>query len=567
MKESFLLRSNAGTVSRSARKVLLGAFALAGVALGACGHTGSSGSTSGAAGTSAGSSSLAGSGGIGQGGSAAGGSAAGGSGGLAGASGATSGGAAGTTNSGAGAGGSAGSAGSAGDVGSGTGGAVDTTSQLQNLKQAVVDKHFGLFLHFGILTYTGSWAQPNLPIDQFNPTKLDPAQWAAAAKAAGAKFGVLTTRHHDGFALWPSKASDFNVGHISWRNGQGDVVKEYVTAFRAAGLEPGFYYSIWDATQNNADPTPAQITYIKTQLTELLSNYGKIPLIVFDGWGWKMGHRKVVFAEIHDLVKSLQPEIVISDHDGLTSPYDKDLVMYEEPKGTFAPPDNSWAALQGNKINASGGNDWFWAPNIGSLMSVQSIVNDHLNTLSQRHTTFLLNCPPNRDGLFDQAIVDRLTEVGKAWTPAASSPLPDQGVQNNHPLAIRSASATSGNADNAIDGVNDYGSHTAWQASATLPQSITLDLGSLQPNVGFLGYLPPYSGTAPSTAGNITAYGIEVSSDGTTFSPATSGTWPSNGQLQHATFGPLPARYVRLTAKGVSSGSPAATEITVGKQP
>jgi alpha-L-fucosidase len=190
-----------------------------------------------------------------------------------------------------------------------------------------------------------------------------------------------------------------------------------------------------------------------------------------------------------------------------------------------------------------------------------------LKTLSQRHTTFLLNCPPNRDGLFDQAIVDRLTEVGKAWTPAASSPLPDQGVQNNHPLAIRSASATSGNANNAIDGLNDYGSHTSWQASATLPQSITLDLGVLQPDVAFLGYLPPYSGTAPSAAGNITAYSIEVSSDGTTFSPATSGTWPADGQLQHATFGPLAARYVRLTAKGVSSGSPAATELTLGKQP
>lgn len=448
------------------------------------------------------------------------------------------------------------------------GGGTSTEAHLRGLKQAIVDMHFGLFLHFGILTYTGSWAQGNLPINQFNPTKLDPAQWASAAKAAGAKFGVLTTRHHDGFALWPSKASDFNVGHISWRSGQGDVVKEYVTAFRAAGLEPGFYYSIWDATQNNgANPTPAQITYIKTQLTELLSNYGKIPLIVFDGWGWMMGHQQVAFAEIHDLVKGLQPDILISDHNGLTSPYDGDLVMYEEPKGTFAPPNNQWAALQGNKINASGGNDWFWAPGIGGLMSVQSIVTDHLTALSARHTTFLLNCPPNRDGLFDQAMVDRLTEVGKAWLPAAASALPDQGIQNNHPLAIRSASASSGTALSAIDGVNDYGRHTVWQTSGAVPQTITLDLGALQPNVGYLGYLPPYSGTAPTTAGSITSYSIEVSSDGTAFTAATSGTWLATGQLQSAIFGPVPARYVRLTAKAVSSGSAAATEITLGKQP
>jgi len=563
----------------------LAAVSAMGFLLAACGSNESSPAAAGAAGATAhaGSSAVSGSGGKSDGGSAAGGAA----GGVGGSSGTTSGGtsAGGTsaggfagertggaggsaglpTSGGAGVGGNAGSAGSSGNGSAGAGGTL--TGHLQDLKQAIVDQHFGLFLHFGILTDTGSWAQGNLPINQFNPTKLDAAQWAAAAKAAGAKFGVLTTRHHDGFALWPSKASDFNVGHISWRGGQGDVVKEYVTAFRAAGLEPGFYYSIWDSTQNNGDPTPAQISYIKTQLTELLTNYGKIPLLVFDGWGWKMGHQKVVFAEIHDLVKSLQPDILISDHDGLTSPYDADLVMYEEPKGTFAPTNNQWAALQGNKINNSGGNDWFWAPDIGNLLSVQSIVSDHLTALSQRHTTFLLNCPPNRDGLFDQAIVDRLTEVGKAWTTAASSKLPDQGVQNNHPLAVRSAAASSGNAGNAIDGINDYGSHTVWQASATLPQTITLDLGSVQSDVGFLGYLPPYSGVAPASAGNITSYSIELSSDGTTFSPGTSGTWVANGQLQHATFGPLPARYVRLTAKGVSSGAPAATEITIGKQP
>jgi alpha-L-fucosidase len=468
-----------------------------------------------------------------------------------------------------GAGGSgAGSGGTAGSVAVGGSGGI-SSQQLQDLKKSVVDLHFGLFLHFGILTYTGSWAQGNLPINQFNPTKLDVSQWAAAAKAAGAKFGVLTTRHHDGFALWPSKASAFNVGQVTWRNGQGDVVKEYVDAFRAAGLGPGFYYSIWDATQNNgSNPTPAQISYIKTQLTELLSNYGKIPILVFDGWSWMMGHQKVAYAEIHDLVKGLQPEIMISDHNGLTSPYDEDLVMYEEPKGAFAPANNQWAALQGNKINGSGGNDWFWAPDIGNLLSVSSIVKDHLTALSQRHTTFLLNCPPNRDGLFDQAIVDRLVEVGKAWTPPTGLPaLPDQGIQNNHPLSMQSASATSGVAANAIDGVNDYGSHTMWQASGGVPQSITIDLGSVQPNVGYLGYLPPYSGNAPSANGNITSYTIEVSTDGTTFTSATKGTWATDGQLHGATFGPVAARVVRLTATGVSNGSPAATEITIGEQP
>src|SRR5215475_12236055 len=101
---------------------------------------------------------------------------------------------------------------------------------LEQLQREFVDLRFGMFLHFGILTYTGSWSKPNLNIELFNPTRLDPGQWADAAVSAKMKYAVLTTRHHDGFALWPSKASDFNVGHIPWRDGKGDVVREFVDA-------------------------------------------------------------------------------------------------------------------------------------------------------------------------------------------------------------------------------------------------------------------------------------------------------------------------------------------------
>src|SRR5579864_4067511 len=306
-------------------------------------------------------------------------------------------------------------------------------SHLQDLKQAFIDLRFGMFIHFGILTYTGTWSQPNLDITQFNPTGLDPGQWAAAAKSAGMKFGVLTTRHHDGFALWPSAASTFNVGHIPWQGGAGDVVRQYVDAFRAAGLLPALYYSIWDNTEGVGDGpvTPAQMTYLTTQLTELLSNYGPIPLLVLDGWSWRMGHQAVPFQQIHDLVKSLQPDILIVDHNGLQSPLDEDLVMFEEPKGAFAPAGNTWAALQGNKVNGTGGNDWFWAPDIGTFMDVPTIVNEHIGLLGRLHTTFILNCPPNRDGLLDPSIVTLLGEVGQAWAADASIPIPDQGIQND----------------------------------------------------------------------------------------------------------------------------------------
>ncbi|MDP9035252.1 MAG: alpha-L-fucosidase [Myxococcota bacterium] len=476
----------------------------------------------------------------------------------------------GDTDSSSGSGGSSGSASSSGSGGTTDGGLAPAdagaTVDLSPLKQAIVDLRFGMFLHFGILTYTGSWSQANLDITQFNPTGLDPSQWAAAAKAAGMKFGVLTTRHHDGFALWPSAASAFNVGHVPWQNGKGDVVRSYVDAFRRAGLLPAFYYSIWDNTEGvgNGPVTAAQMTYLKTQLTELLTNYGPIPLIVFDGWGWKMGHRAVPFQEIHDLVKTLQPNIMIVDHNGLQSPFDEDLVMYEEPKGTFAPASNVWAAMQGNKINASGGNDWFWAPSIGGLMSVSTIVGMHLDLLGPRHTTFILNCPPNRQGLLDQSIVDTLAAVGQTWRPAAVARLADQGVQNDHPYTPVAAAAQSGVADSAIDGINDYGRHTVWQSSLGLPQWITVDLGAIKPDVGFLGYLPPYAGALPTTTGAITGYAISVSTDNVTFTQVASGSWPADGNLQHATFGPVAARYVQLRATASNGGSAAATEIAIG---
>jgi len=464
-------------------------------------------------------------------------------------------------------GGSAGSSGAAAGM-AGTGGR--SAVPLEDLQRAYVDLRFGMFIHFGILTYTGSWSQANLPINMFNPTNLNPGQWADAAVTAKMKYGVLTTRHHDGFALWPSAVGNFSVRNISWRSGQGDVVKEFVDAFRARNLRVGLYYSVWDTTQGvdvASTITRARIDYVKTQLTELLTNYGPIDILVFDGWSWKMGHKAVPYQEIRELVKSLQPNCLMLDHTHLMSPWDADVAAIEESKGAFAPADNTYPATQGQKINGSGGNDWFWAPGIGGLMTVDSIVNGHLKLLEPRWTNFLLNCPPNRDGLMDAAIVTRLAEVGAAWSPNASRPaLPAQPVQNEHPYTPANATATSGTAASAIDGINDWGYYTVWQSSASLPQSVTIDLGQSRPDVGYLGYVPRYiANSGSSTDGAITSYAVLTSTDGSTFTMATSGSWPVDGKMKVASFGPVAARYVRLEARAANGTSgAAATEITVG---
>jgi alpha-L-fucosidase len=543
---------------------------------GGAGTTGSGGAA-GVAGTGAGSGGAAGTGGAsgvaGTGGGAgrggAGGASTGGTGGSAGRGGASGAGARGGGSGSGGTGGAAGAAGRGGSGGGGSGGSGGASATpLETLQRNYVDLRFGMFIHFGILTYTGSWAQANLPIDMFNPTGLDPNQWATAAASAHMTYGALTTRHHDGFALWPSSVGNFNVHNVSWMNGQGDVVRAYVDAFRAKGLAPGLYYSVWDNTEGigNGTITTAQMNYVTTQITELLTNYGPIPILILDGYSWKMGHQAVAYEQIRALVKSLQPNCLLTDHTHLNDPWEVDITNFEEPAGSFAPANNTYAGNQETKINTSGGNDWFWAPNIGGLMSVTAIVDQHLKVLEPRWTNFLLNCPPNRQGLLDATIVTRLGEVGAAWSKdAARPPLPAQGAQIEFPYTPASATATSGTAANAIDGINDNNRNTIWRSSGALPQSITIDLGASKPDVGMLAYVPEYSANVALTAGAITSYGILTSTNGTTFNEATSGTWAADGKMKVATFGPVAARYVRLEARAVNgSTSAAATEITVG---
>ena len=92
---------------------------------------------------------------------------------------------------------------------------------------------------------------------------------------------------------------------------------------------------------------------MKTQLTELLTNYGAIDILVFDGWSWKMGHKAMPYQEIRELVKSIQPNCLLLDHTHFMSPWDADVAAIEEPKGAFVPADNTFPATQGQKINAA----------------------------------------------------------------------------------------------------------------------------------------------------------------------------------------------------------------------
>ncbi len=216
-------------------------------------------------------------------------------------------------------------------------------------------------------------------------------------------------------------------------------------------------------------------------------------------------------------------------------------------------------------------------------LSVSDIVDSHINTLVPRYTNFILNCPPDNRGLLNDDIVNVLQQVGtyrQAHPAPVPPPLPAQGIHNTNPYFPVAATASSGTAANAIDGKNDIGRYALWTSTGALPARAPVDLGSVK-SAGFIGYLPPYeagsgwnssSGNCSSqpcalasTIGLITSYEIDTSVDGTTFTKATTGTWPANSKLQGVSFGPVQARYIRLIALAVNSGTSAsATEIEVG---
>ncbi|MDN3204251.1 alpha-L-fucosidase [Algoriphagus sediminis] len=180
------------------------------------------------------------------------------------------------------------------------------------------------FIHFNMNTFSDrEWGFGDESPEQFNPTELDARQWAKVASEAGMKGLILTAKHHDGFVLWPSAYTEHSVKNSPWRNGEGDLIQEFVDACREFGLKPGIYYSPWD--RNHPDyGKPEYITYMRNQLTELLSNYGEIFEVWFDGAnggdGWYGGANETLrvdkltyydWPNTHALVRELQPNAVL----------------------------------------------------------------------------------------------------------------------------------------------------------------------------------------------------------------------------------------------------------------
>jgi len=306
----------------------------------------------------------------------------------------------------------------------------------------LLNDRLGLFIHFGLYSMAArhEWLMTTEQIhpedyrkyfDHFNPELMDMRALARKAKETGMKYAVLTTKHHEGFALWDTQYSDYKITSTPFKR---DLVKEYVEAFRAEGLKVGFYYSQidWhhpDFTLDGLHPLRDNqaalslsdqrnmkhyINYLKAQVTELLTNYGQIDYIWFDfsyahrDWGWSKGKGRQDWQseEILDLVLSLQPDILINDRldlgIGVVTP---EQYQPEKPLERNGQP-VIWEACQAMKPT------WGYDRDATEWKSSEVLIKMLIDTVAN-NGNLLLNVGPNAKGELDIREEARLNEVGQ----------------------------------------------------------------------------------------------------------------------------------------------------------
>jgi alpha-L-fucosidase len=310
------------------------------------------------------------------------------------------------------------------------------------------DAKYGLFIHWGVFSILGDgeWVmqQKNIRIQDykklqnfFNPTQFDAKDWVSMAKSAGMKYITLITRHHDGFSMWDTKYSDFNIMNTPYKQ---DVVKMIVEECHKQDMKIFLYYSLLDwgredyswKTGNTGKGTGRftqgnwedYVSFMKNQLTELLTNYGKIDGIWFDGYwdqtGPKDGKDKTSrvnwhFPEIYSLIHNLQPQCLVGNNHHITPMLGEDYQMFEKD----LPGQNKSGFSEGKPSKElpletceTMNNSWGFNIKDSKYKSVPQLIHYMVNAAG-RNANFLLNVGPQPNGVIQQEFRDTLVIVGK----------------------------------------------------------------------------------------------------------------------------------------------------------
>lgn len=285
------------------------------------------------------------------------------------------------------------------------------------------------FIHFGLNTFNDrEWGYGDTDPKTFNPTNLDCEQWAQTLVKAGMKGVILTAKHHDGFCLWPFEGTDYSVKNSPWKNGQGNVVKELSEACKKYGLKFAVYLSPWDRHQANYG-TPEYLPYFYAQLHDLLTNYGPVFEVWFDGAnggdGWYGGAKDIRtidrknyynYPRIYEMLDSIQPQAIIFSDGGpgcrwvgnekgfagatnwsflrkgeVHPGYDKSYeLQYGHPDG------NQWVPAECDVSIRPG---WFYHPEEDDRVKSPDRLVDLYYRSVGHNATLLLNFPVDRRGL------------------------------------------------------------------------------------------------------------------------------------------------------------------------
>ncbi len=319
---------------------------------------------------------------------------------------------------------------------------------------AVEQMEFYAFAHFTVNTFTDKeWGDGTEPESVFDPTALDADQWVDALKSAGCTGLILTCKHHDGFCLWPSAYTEHSVKNSPFRNGRGDVVREVSDACRRGGIKFGVYLSPWDRNSKFYG-TDEYNDYFCDQLTELLTGYGELFAVWFDGACGEgpNGKRQVYdFKRYYALIRELQPNACISicgpdirwcgNEAGDTRPSEwsvlptgfaspeevaaksqqsDDTAFREKKIGEMERDLGSREFLKGNtglawrpaETDTSIRPGWFYhASEDDCVRSTETLLDIWYRTVGG-NSKLLLNIPPDRRGLFHETDVQRLREMG-----------------------------------------------------------------------------------------------------------------------------------------------------------
>jgi alpha-L-fucosidase len=300
------------------------------------------------------------------------------------------------------------------------------------------EMEYYMFVHFTVNTFTDKeWGYGDEKESVFNPTELDCRQWAKTSKDAGMKGIIITAKHHDGFCLWPSQYTEHSVKNSVWKDGKGDVLRELRIACDEYGLKMGVYLSPWD--RNSAVyGTPEYLIYYRNQLNELLTNYGDIFEVWFDGanggdgyYGGARERRKIDnktyydWANTHSIVRKLQPSAMmfsdagpdtrwVGNESGMGSLTNWCLLKKDElyPGGDFAKilgegheDGNYWVPAE---VDVSIRKGWFYHQTQDSLVrSAENLMELYYQSVG-RNSNLLLNVPPDRRGLLHENDVKSL---------------------------------------------------------------------------------------------------------------------------------------------------------------